>query len=73
MAPATPSFHVELSCGDHNHHDGLLTIDEQDGIVARRKTHLGADRLPTTTVEAREAIVGRDPQRAVRRLGKLRG
>lgn len=31
MAPATPSFHVELSCGDHNHHDGLLTIDEQDG------------------------------------------
>ena len=28
MAPATPSFHVELSCGDHDHHDGLLTIDE---------------------------------------------
>jgi imidazolonepropionase-like amidohydrolase len=31
MAPATPSFHVELSCGDHDHHDGLLTIDQQDG------------------------------------------
>jgi imidazolonepropionase-like amidohydrolase len=29
--PATPSFHVELSCGDHNHHDGLLTIDEGEG------------------------------------------
>jgi len=28
MAPATPSYHVELSCGDHDHHDGLLTIDE---------------------------------------------
>jgi imidazolonepropionase-like amidohydrolase len=31
MAPATPSFHVELSCGDHAHHDGLLTIDEGEG------------------------------------------
>ena len=31
MAPATPSFHVELSCGDHDHHDGLLTIDESEG------------------------------------------
>ncbi len=30
MAPATPSFHIELSCGDHAHHDGLLTIDESD-------------------------------------------
>jgi imidazolonepropionase-like amidohydrolase len=30
MAPATPSYHIELSCGDHNHHDGLLTIDEGD-------------------------------------------
>ena len=28
MAPATPSYHIELSCGDHAHHDGLLTIDE---------------------------------------------
>jgi adenine deaminase len=28
MAPAMPSYHVELSCGDHDHHDGLLTIDE---------------------------------------------
>jgi len=31
MTPAAPSFHVELSCGDHGHHDGLLTIDEQEG------------------------------------------
>jgi imidazolonepropionase-like amidohydrolase len=30
MTPATPSYHIELSCGDHNHHDGLLTIDEGD-------------------------------------------
>ncbi len=28
MGPATPSYHIELSCGDHAHHDGLLTIDE---------------------------------------------
>jgi len=32
MQPARPSFHVELSCGDHDHHDGLLTIDEGDEI-----------------------------------------
>lgn len=25
--PATPSYRIELSCGDHGHHDGLLTID----------------------------------------------
>jgi imidazolonepropionase-like amidohydrolase len=31
MAPATPSYHIELSCGDHSHHDGLLTIDEGEG------------------------------------------
>jgi Amidohydrolase family len=31
MAPATPSFHLELSCDDHEHHDGLLTIGEDDG------------------------------------------
>jgi adenine deaminase len=30
MAPATPSYHIELSCGDHDHHDGLLTIDQGD-------------------------------------------
>jgi imidazolonepropionase-like amidohydrolase len=27
VAPATPSFQVVLSCGDHDHHDGLITID----------------------------------------------
>jgi imidazolonepropionase-like amidohydrolase len=31
MAPATPSFHIELSCDDHERHDGLLTID--DGVA----------------------------------------
>jgi len=30
MRPAEPSFHVELNCGDHEHHDGLLTIDGDD-------------------------------------------
>src|SRR5882757_6834389 len=30
MQPATPSFHIELSCGDHDRHDGLLTIDGVD-------------------------------------------
>ena len=28
MAPATPSFQVILSCGDHGKHEGLLTIDD---------------------------------------------
>jgi imidazolonepropionase-like amidohydrolase len=27
VRPAEPSFHVELTCDDHEHHDGLLTID----------------------------------------------
>jgi imidazolonepropionase-like amidohydrolase len=27
MQPATPSFQVVLSCGDHDHHDGLITVD----------------------------------------------
>jgi imidazolonepropionase-like amidohydrolase len=27
VSPATPSFQVVLSCGDHDHHDGLITID----------------------------------------------
>ncbi|HLY70370.1 MAG TPA: amidohydrolase family protein, partial [Puia sp.] len=26
----TPSFEVLLSCGDHMHHDGLITIDESE-------------------------------------------
>ncbi|GGH82374.1 imidazolonepropionase-like amidohydrolase [Filimonas zeae] len=30
MAPARPSFNVILSCGDHDHHDGLITIDTGD-------------------------------------------
>jgi imidazolonepropionase-like amidohydrolase len=28
--PAVPSFQVLLSCGDHDHHDGLITIDGDD-------------------------------------------
>jgi adenine deaminase len=30
MQPAQPSFQVLLSCGDHEHHDGLITIDAGD-------------------------------------------
>lgn len=30
MAAARPSFNVILSCGDHDHHDGLITIDAGD-------------------------------------------
>ena len=26
-----PSWQVILSCGDHGHHNGLVTIDEQEG------------------------------------------
>lgn len=31
MGAARPSFQTILSCGDHDHHDGLITIDFQDG------------------------------------------
>ena len=41
MTPATPSFQVLLSCGDHGRHEGLLTIDEdgddQDGELNTNK------------------------------------
>ncbi|MEO5682426.1 MAG: amidohydrolase family protein [Chitinophagaceae bacterium] len=30
MGAATPSFQVILSCGDHDHHDGLITADIND-------------------------------------------
>lgn len=30
MAPARPSFNYLLSCGDHEHHDGLITLDGDD-------------------------------------------
>ena len=30
MQPASPSFQVLLSCGDHEHHDGLITVDVSD-------------------------------------------
>jgi len=30
MGPANPSFQVLLSCGDHQHHEGLITLDESD-------------------------------------------
>jgi imidazolonepropionase-like amidohydrolase len=32
-SPATPSYRIELSCGDHAHHDGLLTIDVSDDDI----------------------------------------
>ncbi|HVM89023.1 MAG TPA: amidohydrolase family protein [Puia sp.] len=31
--PAAPSFNVLLSCGDHGHHDGLITIDVSDADI----------------------------------------
>jgi imidazolonepropionase-like amidohydrolase len=30
MSPATPSFQVLMGCGDHDHHDGLITVDADD-------------------------------------------
>jgi hypothetical protein len=30
IGPATPSYQVILSCGDHQHHDGLITVDVSD-------------------------------------------
>ena len=30
VGPATPSYQVILSCGDHEHHDGLITVDVSD-------------------------------------------
>ncbi|HLX92811.1 MAG TPA: amidohydrolase family protein, partial [Puia sp.] len=30
MQSATPSFEVLLGCGDHAHHDGLITVSESD-------------------------------------------
>ena len=30
MTAATPSFQVLMSCGDHEHRDGLITIDAED-------------------------------------------
>ncbi|MBS1934602.1 MAG: amidohydrolase family protein, partial [Bacteroidetes bacterium] len=32
VMPARPSFQVILSCGDHDHHDGLITIDVSDEV-----------------------------------------
>jgi hypothetical protein len=30
VTPVTPSFQVTLSCGDHDHHDGLITVDADE-------------------------------------------
>jgi hypothetical protein len=30
VQPATPSYQVLLSCGDHEHKDGLITVDISD-------------------------------------------
>jgi hypothetical protein len=43
MAPATPSWRIELSCGDHAHHDGLLTIDEGDDDDGDGDTQISAN------------------------------
>ncbi|MCS3796030.1 amidohydrolase family protein [Niastella sp. OAS944] len=36
VGPATPSFQVVLSCGDHDHHDGLITIDVDENDASTR-------------------------------------
>ncbi|AEV96556.1 amidohydrolase [Niastella koreensis] len=33
VQPATPSYQVILSCGDHDHHDGLITVDVDENDV----------------------------------------
>jgi adenine deaminase len=30
--PAEPSYQILMSCGDHEHHDGLITIDVDDTL-----------------------------------------
>jgi adenine deaminase len=45
--PARPHFQVILSCGDHDHHDGLLTIDEgsdDEGIGASTDKDINANK-----------------------------
>ncbi|HEY1199765.1 MAG TPA: amidohydrolase, partial [Niastella sp.] len=36
VGAATPSFQVVLSCGDHDHHDGLITIDVDENDASTR-------------------------------------
>ncbi|HTL08200.1 MAG TPA: amidohydrolase family protein [Chitinophagaceae bacterium] len=31
MAAPSPSFQLLMTCGDHDHHDGLITVDAEDG------------------------------------------
>jgi imidazolonepropionase-like amidohydrolase len=38
MQAAGPSFHVLLSCGDHEHHDGLITVDISDEDTEAEQT-----------------------------------
>jgi len=34
---ATPSFQVLLTCGDHDHHDSLITVDAEDESINANK------------------------------------
>ena len=36
VRPAEPSFQILLSCGDHDHKDGLYTIDLQEGELLNK-------------------------------------
>ncbi|MES2003730.1 MAG: amidohydrolase family protein [Bacteroidota bacterium] len=36
VRPAEPSFQILLSCGDHDHHDGLYTIDIQEDETIKK-------------------------------------
>ena len=37
VRPAEPSWQILLSCGDHDHKDGLYTVDVQEGELSNQK------------------------------------
>jgi len=36
MRSAEPSWQVILSCGDHDHHDGLITVDVNEADITNK-------------------------------------
>ena len=36
VRPAEPSFQILLSCGDHEHKDGIYTVDIQEGEIMNK-------------------------------------
>lgn len=39
VVPAQPSFQLILGCGDHGHHDGLVTIDVDENDINNNANH----------------------------------